>query len=75
MLTLLPQEKYYGCGLVIPPGLDGLSILDLGSGSGRDCFALSRLVGEHGTVVGIDMTQQQVDIAEEYVGYHTEAFG
>ena len=32
------QAKYYGCGLTIPSAVEGLKILDLGSGSGRDCY-------------------------------------
>ena len=34
--------------------------LNQGSGSGRDCYALSQLVGEKGHVTGIDMTEGQV---------------
>lgn len=34
--------------------------MDLGSGSGRDCYVLSQLVGEKGHVTGIDMTEVQV---------------
>ena len=45
---------------MIPEAVEGCSILDLGSGSGRDCYALSKLVGETGRVVGIDMTEEQV---------------
>ncbi|NXL41194.1 AS3MT methyltransferase, partial [Podilymbus podiceps] len=52
--------KYYGCGLVIPECLAACWILDLGSGSGRDCYLLSQLVGERGHVTGIDMTEGQV---------------
>ncbi|XP_072787312.1 arsenite methyltransferase isoform X3 [Taeniopygia guttata] len=52
--------RYYGCGLVIPECLSSCRILDLGSGSGRDCFLLSQLVGEQGHVTGIDMTKGQV---------------
>ena len=37
-----------------------MHVLDLGSGSGLDCFVLSKLVGEGGSVVGIDMTDEQV---------------
>ena len=47
------SARYYGCGLVMPQHLQGMSILDLGSGSGRDCFVLSQLVGEQGRVVGV----------------------
>ena len=52
--------RYYGCGLVIPECLASCRILDLGSGSGRDCYLLSQLVGEQGHVTGIDMTEAQV---------------
>lgn len=54
-------SKYYGCGFVIPAGrVKGLNILDLGCGSGRDCFILSKLVGSDGFVTGVDMTKGQV---------------
>uniref|UniRef100_A0A8C7SG82 Arsenite methyltransferase n=1 Tax=Oncorhynchus mykiss TaxID=8022 RepID=A0A8C7SG82_ONCMY len=52
--------KYYGCGLVVPECLEDCKLLDLGSGSGRDCYMLSQLVGEKGHVTGIDMTEDQV---------------
>jgi len=50
------QMKYYGCGLCIPSQLEGLRVLDLGSGSGRDCYIAAQLVGQSGEVVGVDMT-------------------
>lgn len=59
-LTLDVLHRYYGCGLVVPEALEGCRILDLGSGSGRDCYMLSQLVGEKGHVTGIDMTEIQV---------------
>lgn len=52
--------RYYGCGLVVPERLASCWILDLGSGSGRDCYVLSQLVGEQGHITGIDMTEGQV---------------
>lgn len=55
-----PPHRYYGCGLVVPECLAACRVLDLGSGSGRDCYLLSQLVGERGHVTGIDMTQGQV---------------
>jgi SAM-dependent methyltransferase len=67
--------RYYGCGLVCPPLLKGCRVLDLGSGSGRDVYALAQMVGEHGEVVGVDMTDEQLAIAREYQGYHAEKFG
>ncbi|KAM9617505.1 arsenite methyltransferase isoform 1-T1 [Trichechus inunguis] len=67
--------RYYGCGLVIPECLENCWILDLGSGSGRDCYALSQLVGEKGHVTGIDMTESQVEVAKNYIEYHMEKYG
>jgi arsenite methyltransferase len=69
------MARYYGCGLVNPEALKGARILDLGSGSGRDCYVLSQLVGEHGAVVGVDMTDEQLDVAHQHLDYHTEKFG
>ena len=67
--------RYYGCGLVLPEQLEGTRILDLGSGAGRDVYALSALVGESGEVVGVDMTEEQLDVANQYRDYHAEVFG
>ncbi|MGB1110810.1 MAG: methyltransferase domain-containing protein [Gammaproteobacteria bacterium] len=69
------SSKYYGCGLVAPDALVGLRVLDLGSGSGRDCYALSALVGEQGEVVGVDMTEAQLEVARRHLDYHREQFG
>lgn len=68
-------DKYYGCGLVMPEQVAGCSILDLGSGTGRDCYMLSKMVGEKGNVVGVDMTEEQLEVANRYVSYQTEKFG
>ena len=68
-------SKYYGCGLTIPSHLKNLRILDLGSGSGRDCFILSKLVGKDGRVYGIDMTNEQLDIANKHLSFHASKFG
>ncbi|MEX0798519.1 MAG: methyltransferase domain-containing protein [Bacteriovoracaceae bacterium] len=67
--------KYYGCGLTIPTNLEGLKMLDLGSGTGRDCYLASKLVGEKGHIVGVDMTDEQLEVAQKHVNYHTEKFG
>lgn len=66
--------RYYGCGLVVPELLEGLHVLDLGSGAGRDCYLLSRLVGEQGRVVGVDMTAEQLEVARRHVDFHRERF-
>ena len=67
--------RYYGCGLVAPMLLEGLRILDIGCGSGRDVYLLSQLVGESGEVIGVDMTLEQLDIAKSYSEYHEKKFG
>jgi len=69
------EKRYYGCGLVIPDVLEKMKILDLGSGSGRDVFILSKLVGQEGFVVGVDMTEEQINIANKYIDYHMKKFG
>lgn len=67
--------RYYGCGLVCPPLLEGCRVLDLGCGSGRDVYALAQLVGASGEVVGVDMTDEQLAVAEDHREFHIEAFG
>jgi len=69
------RNTYYGCGLIAPDELKGLTILDLGSGSGHDVYLLSQLVGENGKVIGVDMTEEQLTIARKYQEFHQENFG
>jgi len=68
-------STFYGCGLICPSHMDGMKVIDLGSGSGRDCYVMSKLVGENGYVLGVDMTDEQLNIAEQYKDYHTKVFG
>jgi arsenite methyltransferase len=35
----------------------------------------SAMVGEEGHVIGVDMTDEQLEVAKKYVDYHTKAFG
>ncbi len=67
--------RYYGCGLVTPELLKGCHVLDLGCGAGRDCYAIAQMVGEQGSVTGVDMTDEQLAIANEHVDYHRQKFG
>lgn len=69
------SARYYGCGLLAPLALDGARILDLGSGSGRDAYALAQLAGPKGSVVGVDMTPEQLAIARGALDWHAERFG
>lgn len=67
--------RYYGCGLVAPQLLDGCQVLDLGCGSGRDCYVLAQLVGAQGHVLGVDMTAEQLAVANAHLDYHAKRFG
>ena len=77
-ISLLHEDiisHYYGCGLVIPDLLEGLTCLDLGCGAGHDVYILSKLVGEKGKIYGVDMTEEQLNIAEKYKEYQTKVYG
>lgn len=49
----------------MPECVEGCRILDLGCGSGRDCYVLSQLVGKNGHVTGLDMTEDQVGLVDD----------
>lgn len=69
------MERFYGCGSPIPPALEGCTVVDLGCGVGRDVYILSKLVGETGRVIGVDMTPSQLDVARKYQQEQAERFG
>ena len=54
-----------GCGN--PHAIETLSagetVVDFGSGGGIDCFIAAKAVGENGRVIGIDMTEDMIDLA------------
>ena len=67
--------RYYGCGLVLPELLEDLMRARSGCGAGRDVYVLSKLVGENGRVVGVDMTEEQLAVARQHEEYHRKVFG
>ena len=69
------RNRYHGCGIVVPQDLRDARVLDLGSGSGRDVYLISQLVGPSGEVVGVDMTDEQLAVAESHIDWHMRAFG
>ena len=69
------RARYYGCGLVAPQAIAGCHVLDLGSGSGQDAYVLAQLVGEQGSVTGIDATPEQLAVACDHLDWHRERFG
>jgi len=67
-LGTLPEEVSalsLGCGnpTAIAELRAGEAVLDLGSGSGLDCFLAARQVGPEGRVVGLDMTDDMLELA------------
>jgi len=63
-----------GCGspLAFASVKPGDVVLDLGSGGGIDCFVARKLVGETGSVIGVDMTPEMIELSRKNlrkVGY------
>jgi arsenite methyltransferase len=56
-----------GCGLPTEyAGIkEGDTVIDLGSGAGNDVFVAKAIVGDSGKVIGIDMTEQMINKANE----------
>jgi len=67
-LKIIPQEvldRDYGCGDPSRYVREGDVVLDLGSGGGKICFIASQIVGPKGKVIGVDMTDEMLDLARE----------
>ncbi|MFQ5604892.1 MAG: arsenite methyltransferase [bacterium] len=60
-------ENTFGCGAPLEQVAmkEGDVVLDLGSGAGLDVLIASRKVGQSGKVIGIDMTPEMIQKAEE----------
>jgi ubiquinone/menaquinone biosynthesis C-methylase UbiE len=56
-------EKDYGCGDPSKFLEAGETVLDLGSGTGKICFIASQVVGPTGRVIGVDMTDDMLEVA------------
>ncbi len=56
-----------GCGnpLALASIEPGMTVLDLGSGAGFDAFLAWRKVGPQGRVIGVDMTEQMLQLARK----------
>jgi len=68
------KDKYYGCGSPMPLALENQTMLDLGCGSGRDVYILSKLAGQDGFIHGIDMTANQINVAKKHQIAQTKRF-
>jgi MoaA/NifB/PqqE/SkfB family radical SAM enzyme/ubiquinone/menaquinone biosynthesis C-methylase UbiE len=69
-LTFIPldsRKRSYGCGSPVQDAAPqpGEVLVDLGSGSGVECFLAAAQVGPRGRVFGIDMTSEMLELARK----------
>ena len=72
-LKSVPKDAVtLGCGnpVALASLKEGETVLDLGSGTGLDCFLAAKKVGEKGKVIGVDMTPEMVDKANSIAYKH-----
>ena len=68
-LRVLPDEiveRDYGCGDPSRFVRSGETVLDLGSGGGKICYIASQIVGEKGSVIGVDTNIEMLALANKY---------
>ena len=78
VMPLIADEiisRFYGCGSPIPPLPEGMTILDLGCGTGRDVYIAAKLAGENGFAIGVDMTEEQLAVARAFEDEQRIRFG
>jgi len=68
-------EKDYGCGDPSRYVREGETVLDLGSGTGKICFIASQVVGATGRVIGVDMTDDMLEVARRNAPVVAEKIG
>jgi arsenite methyltransferase len=73
-IATLPEGANLGLGCGSPTSLTmiepGMTVVDLGSGAGIDCFLASPKVGKTGSVIGVDMTDVMLEKANAYAKEH-----
>lgn len=78
LLKMIPQEvieKDYGCGDPSAHVRPGETVLDLGSGTGKICFIAAQVVGAAGRVIGVDMTDDMLEVARRNAPVVAERLG
>src|SRR6266704_376318 len=77
-LEIIPPEvieKDYGCGDPSRYVKPGETVLDLGSGVGKLCFIAAQVVGPSGRVIGVDMTDEMLEVARRNAPIVAERLG
>lgn len=77
-LKIIPKEiieKDYGCGDPVGKIKEGEVVLDLGSGGGKVPYIVSQIVGRHGKVIGVDMNEDMLSLANKYKKDISESLG
>jgi ubiquinone/menaquinone biosynthesis C-methylase UbiE len=77
-LRVIPQEvieRDYGCGDPSRYLREGETVLDLGSGTGKICFIAAQVVGPNGKVIGVDMTDEMLEVARRNAPVVAERLG
>jgi ubiquinone/menaquinone biosynthesis C-methylase UbiE len=77
-LKVIPQEvieRDYGCGDPSRYLREGETVLDLGSGTGKICFIAAQIVGQQGKVIGVDMTNEMLEVARRNAPIVAERIG
>ncbi len=66
--VLAEADLGLGCGnpIALASLKPGETVLDLGSGTGFDCFLAAERVGKKDKVIGVDMTPEMVEQAKEH---------
>ncbi len=68
-------ERDYGCGDPSEHLREGETVLDLGSGTGKICFIAAQVVGAKGRVIGVDMTDEMLEVARRNAPVVAERIG
>ena len=77
-LRIIPREvieRDYGCGDPSRYLHEGETVLDLGSGTGKICFIAAQVVGPNGKVIGVDMTDEMLEVARRNAPVVAERLG
>src|SRR4029450_10691032 len=77
-LKVIPREvieRDYGCADPSRYVREGEMVLDLGSGTGKICFIAAQIVGPDGKVIGVDMTDEMLEVARRNAPIVAERIG